>query len=93
MEILWTDTAKEDRLQIWNYLSEINPQAAEDMDSRFSRSVSVLKQFPESGVPGLIKDTRELYPHPSYRLVYEIHSGKIWILAIVHTAKLWPPLM
>ncbi|WP_244551883.1 type II toxin-antitoxin system RelE/ParE family toxin [Rhizobium sp. RU33A] len=35
--------------------------------------------------------TRELLPHPSYRLIYEVANGQLAILAIVHTSRQWPP--
>lgn len=38
-----------------------------------------------------IAGTRELIPHESYRLVYEVQADAVWILALVHTARLWPP--
>jgi plasmid stabilization system protein ParE len=34
--------------------------------------------------------TRELIPHESYRLVYEVEGDTVWILALVHTARMWP---
>ena len=35
---------------------------------------------------------RELIPHESYRLVYEIERETVWVLALVHTARQWPPV-
>lgn len=43
------------------------------------------------GRPGQIPGTRELIPHESYRLVYEVLADTVWILALVHTARPWPP--
>ena len=43
------------------------------------------------GRPGQIPGTRELIPHESYRLVYEVQADTVWILALAHTARLWPP--
>ena len=62
-----------------------------DMDERFSEAAAWLGTHPELGKPGLIAGTRELIPHESYRLVYEIQQDAVWILALVHTARLWPP--
>ena len=31
-------------------------------------------------------------PHASYRLVHEVREDAVWILALVHTARRWPPL-
>ena len=42
------------------------------------------------GGTGKISGTRELIPHESYRLVYEIDGGTVWVLALVHTARQWP---
>jgi hypothetical protein len=33
-----------------------------------------------------------LIPHESHRMVYEIRDDTVWILALIHTARLWPPL-
>ena len=41
---------------------------------------------------GQVPGTRELNPHRSYRLVYEIAGDTVWILVLIHTARLWPPL-
>lgn len=35
------------------------------------------------GHEGEVPGTRELTPHSSYRLVYEIHGGTIWVLTII----------
>ena len=42
------------------------------------------------GRAGKIAGRRELIPHESYRLVYEIDGETIWVLALVYTARLWP---
>ncbi|WP_442967746.1 type II toxin-antitoxin system RelE/ParE family toxin [Pseudomonas sp. YuFO8] len=53
--------------------------------------MSQLAQYPESGPAGIIAGTRELIPHQSYRIVYEQAVNAIWILALVHTSRQWPP--
>lgn len=62
------------------------------MDALFSDAAARLSNHPRIGKPGLIAGTRELIPHPSYRLVYEIEQDAVWILALVHTARQWPLL-
>jgi plasmid stabilization system protein ParE len=42
------------------------------------------------GRAGEIAGTRELIPHESYRVVYEVNADAVWILALVHTALPWP---
>ena len=61
------------------------------MDQRFSDAVSPLIQFPQLGRVGIIPGTRELFPDESYRLVYEVDGDTVWVLALVHSARAWPP--
>ncbi|EFL91464.1 addiction module [Candidatus Regiella insecticola LSR1] len=90
--IIWTPEAQRDRADIWDYISTDNPLAAARMDELFSCAVTKLAAHPMIGRPGKIPGTRELIPHKSYRLVYEIANDTLWILALVHTARQWPLL-
>ncbi|MDI3358160.1 type II toxin-antitoxin system RelE/ParE family toxin [Pseudomonas sp. UYIF39] len=91
MKIIWTPAAAQDRADIWDYLHSVNPIAALEMDNRFIDAISRISQFPESGPAGIIAGTREMIPHQSYRVVYQPGSDAIWILALVHTSRQWPP--
>ncbi len=62
------------------------------MDALFSDAAAHLEQHPKLGRPGAVAGTHELIPHESYRLVYEIDRETVWILALVHTARQWPPV-
>jgi toxin ParE1/3/4 len=62
------------------------------MDQLFSDAAARLAEHPMIGRPGKIPGTRELIPHESYRLVYEVDEETVWILALVHTARQWPPV-
>ena len=87
--------ALDDRTAIWDYLTERNPQAAAEMDERFSESAALLTEQPLMGVPGKIVGTRELIPHELYRLVYELDedTDTVWIVTLIHTARwCWPPV-
>ena len=94
MKVLWTPEAEQDRIEIWEYIVADNPSAAVRMDQLFSEASAKLTDFPTLGHAGLILGTRELIPHVSYRLVYEVDNGEstVWVLALVHTARRWPPL-
>lgn len=91
MRVAWTPEAGQDRRDIWDFLFDKNPQAAADMDRRFSVAALGLAQNPESGPLGRIAGTREVIPHPSYRLVYQLEPGVVRVVALVHTARQWPP--
>ena len=91
MNIRWSGRATRDRSTIFTYLAANNPKAAVKIDDLFAKTAGALAKFPLTGTPGKIPGTRELVPHESYRLVYEVDGDAVWILAIVHTARQWPP--
>jgi len=92
MRVVWTPEAEQDRDEVWEYISADSVAAAARMDELFSNAVAQLVDFPELGRAGKIAGTRELIPHENYRLVYEIDGNTVWMLALVHIARLWPPL-
>lgn len=91
MRVLWTLSAEQDRTDIIDFIAQDNTLAAIRMDEVFAAAVGRLAEHPLMGRPGQIPGTHELFPHGSYRLVYEVHADAVWILALVHTARLWPP--
>ncbi len=92
MRIVWTPEAQQDRSDVWDYITADSPSAAARMDELFSDAAARLAQHPMLGQPGKIPGTRELIPHESYRLVYEIEGETLWILTLLHTARQWPPV-
>ena len=92
MKVLWTPEALRDRIDAWDYIASDDAHAAVKMDEIFSNAAAGLADHPMLGQTGRIHGTRELIPHKSYRLVYEIDGDNVWILALVHTARQWPPL-
>jgi toxin ParE1/3/4 len=91
MRVLWTLSAEQDRADVVDFIAQDNPLAAIRMDETFSAAVGRLAEHPLLGRAGQIPGTRELIPHESYRLVYEVRADTIWILTLVHTARQWPP--
>jgi len=93
VKVIWTPEAEQDRTDIRDHIATDNPSAASRMDRRFGEAAAKLADFPMLGRPGKIPGTRELIPHENYRLVYEIEGDTMWVLALVHTARQWPPTM
>lgn len=91
MKVLWASAAEQDRADIIDYISQDNPLAAIRMDELFADAAGRLAEHPHLDKAGLIAGTRELIPHESDRLVYEVQDNTLWILALVHTARMWPP--
>lgn len=92
MIVVWTPEAEQDRADIWDTIAAANPGAAVRMDELFSDAAARLAVHSKMGRAGKISGTRELIPHESYRLVYEIDGDTVWVLALVHTARQWPPV-
>lgn len=94
MKVLWAPEAEQDRDDIWDTIAADDPLAAARMDLLFAESAAKLADFPMLGHVGKILGTREWIPHESYRLVYEIaiDESTVWVLALVHTARHWPPV-
>jgi addiction module RelE/StbE family toxin len=93
VKVRWGAKAEKDRDEIVDYIAVDNPRAAHKMDELFSEAASNLAAFPRLGHVGKIPGTRELIPHESYRLVYEVDDATetVRVIALVHTARRWPP--
>ena len=76
---------------MWNYIAKENARAAVQMDQLFSDAAARLAEYPHLGRPDRISGTREPIAHDSYRLGYEIAGETLWVLALVHTPRRWPP--
>jgi len=92
MRVIWTPGAKRDRRSIYKYIDADNPRAAIRMDKLFGEAAAKLADHPRLGKVGKVAGTRELIPHEHYRLVYSIDGETIWVLALMHTARRWPPV-
>jgi plasmid stabilization system protein ParE len=92
VNVRWTPEAEQDRTAIWEYLVARDTAAALRIDRLFGEAVSGLAVFPMLGHPGEVPGTRELTPHRSYRLIYEVVGETVWVLALIHTARQWPPI-
>ena len=91
MRVYWTSAAEQDRADIIDYIGQENLLAAVRMDELFAEAAEGLAAHAHLGKAGRVPGTRELIPHESYRLLYEVQGDTVWILALVHTARMWPP--
>lgn len=91
MKVRWSSDAEDDRDEIREYIAADNPRAAIRIDELIGKAAARLADFPHSGRPGLLSDTREVFPHRHYRLVYAVRDDAVWIVAVMHTSRQWPP--
>ena len=92
MKVVWTPQARADRDDIWLYIAADDPSAAARMDQVFSDAAASLSDLLLRGRSGAVSGTRELIRHRSYRLIYEVVGETVWILALIHTSRAWPPV-
>ena len=91
MKLRYTPRAKLDLAEIHDYIAQENSQAARRIILLIRKAAETLPQNPQIGRPGRIVGTRELtvgrFP---FMISYCVDSEEIQILAVVHTARLWP---
>ncbi|WP_043769171.1 type II toxin-antitoxin system RelE/ParE family toxin [Algiphilus aromaticivorans] len=90
MKLVWTREAAADRSQIRAYIAQDNPSAALSLDEQISAKASSLADHPDLGRPGRVAGTRELVVHENYIAVYDVTSGQVRILRVLHAARRWP---
>lgn len=68
-----------------------DPAAAERLIARIFERVDGLADYPASGRPGRLLETRELVIVGTPFLVpYRVRADQIEILAVLHGARVWP---
>lgn len=91
MRILWTQKARSDLIDIFDYILQDNPQAAVDVLDRIEQSAEKLLGHPGIGRPGRVEHTRELVIGGlPYILPYLTGTNTITIVRVLHAAMKWP---
>ena len=91
MRIVWSPTAIAQLSEIRAYIEQDKPEAAREVARRIVAAADQLSSNPRLGRPGRHPGTRELIiPGTPYLLPYRIQDQQIRILAVFHTARLWP---
>jgi toxin ParE1/3/4 len=90
LKILFTPTGRRQFLEAIVYLHRVNPSAAAIFRQKAEKTISRLKEFPDSGrllpeFPDL--PFREVIVKP-YRFFYKVKDRRVWIIAVWHGAQL-----
>lgn len=73
------------------FIAETNPRAATAVAQRLIEAVERLTDFPASGRPGRLPDTRELVVAGTPFIVpYRIVRAEVQVIAVIHAARRWP---
>ena len=76
---------------IFAYLEAESPRAAIRVDEAIRTQVRRLVQFPESGRPGRVTETRELVVRGlPYVVAYRSTGDVVRILRVLHGSQQWP---
>jgi toxin ParE1/3/4 len=87
----WLPAAIEDRKNAFSFIELDSPRAAAENDTKLVEAVLRLVDFPHSGRPGRVAETRELViTGTSYLAVYRIVDERVVIIRLFHTAQDWP---
>lgn len=89
--VTWTAPAKQDLRQIYDYIARDSKFYAQRVSQEIVERSEKLDAFPEIGriVPEINQDAiREVFVF-SYRLIYEISSGSVQVLALIHGRRLF----
>lgn len=91
MKIVWTEPARQDLREIFEYIAEENPNAARALLAEIRKRAGSLEDNPELGRLGRVEGSRELVlTGTQYILPYRIKEQRIQILAVFHAARKWP---
>ncbi len=87
--VTWSLPAKDDLRQVRDFIARDSIYYAEKVAKDVVEKSEILDQFPQVGriVPEIGNpNIRELFVH-SYRLVYEVASAGVVILAVIHNKR------
>ena len=92
MIVEWTRSARDNFQAIIEYISQDDPVAAHNLvDNIIDSTETTLTSHPNAGRPGRVVGTREWVAHKNYVVAYRVMPNqRIQVLAVAHSARLWP---
>ena len=91
MRVIWFKRAIWDLKSAKDYITQDEPQAAQQIVQRIKDKVSLLSEQPGIGRPGRVPNTKELVvDRTPFILPYRVRDNKIEILRVLHASRRWP---
>ena len=87
----WREAARADLLAIVDYVSDDNPDAAQQLKDDIEARVSKLPEHPMLYRAGRVTGTREMVVRANYIIIYTEDACLVSILRVLHAARQWPP--
>jgi toxin ParE1/3/4 len=89
VKIVWTEPARHDLREIFEYIAEEDPHAARTLLNKIKDHVLLLLNNPQIGQVGRVEGTRELVlVGTRFILPYRLKDQQIQILAVFHGEKM-----
>ena len=91
MRVIWFKRAIWDLKSAKDYITQDDPQAAQQIVQRIKDKVSLLSEQPGIGRQGRLPGTKELVvDRTPFILPYRVRDNKIEILRVLHASRRWP---
>lgn len=93
MKLVWLPLAQRLRFAQLDHIAEQNPPAAMRVDAEIEQQADHLRDHPDMGRVGRVKDTRELViQRTPFVLVYRVRprAARVEVLRVLHGAQQWP---
>jgi addiction module RelE/StbE family toxin len=90
--IEWRESARADLLAIVDYISDDNPEAAQQLKDDIEAKVAKLAEHPKLYRPGRVAGTREMVVRRNYVVIYAEDARAVSILRVLHASQQWPPM-
>ncbi|AET91304.1 addiction module antitoxin [Burkholderia sp. YI23] len=90
LQVVWTQTARLDLLEIIRYIAERSPTAARALKNLIEAAPESAAIDPYLYRSGRISGTREIVVHPNYIIVYAVMGDRIDVLNVLHSRQCYP---
>lgn len=88
-ELEWSQQARADLLAIVDYISDDNPDAAQQLKDDIENKAAKLVEHPRLYRAGRVEGTREMVIRANFITVYTEDPYTVRILRVLHAAQLW----
>jgi toxin ParE1/3/4 len=89
VKVRWLSLAVTDLERLFEFIAQDNPRAAASEVEKVVSAVKTLADYPASGRPGRIPETRELVIS-SYLVAYRVKGDEVQVLRVLHASRKWP---
>jgi toxin ParE1/3/4 len=89
MKVRYTSRARDDLDEIFSYIANENPQAAQRVQAAILTTIKFVAARPYIGIKNARSNElrSRLVPRYPYRVHYFVHAQEVWILHIRHAAR------